>query len=268
MTLERTDNSSYSNNFRVILFVIISALFYSMSTSAEVQHFSSGDRPVTLIELYTSQGCSSCPPAERWMGELKSDPRLWKEIIPVAYHVDYWDYIGWQDSFAKPEYSARQRSYRKEGVLSSVYTPGFVVNGEEWRGWFKQRPLPDGKRYPTQLQLELDGAAVRASYPLLKSHGKKLTLNIVVLGVGLNVDVVRGENSGKRLQQDFVVLEQHQLSSSSGYWEVGLPDIKPPSGGRLALAAWVSDDGSSKPLQAAGGWIKQETDLPHGPLVR
>ena len=196
------------------------------------QRFASGSRQTTLVELFTSQGCSSCPPAERWLGDLQDDPRLWREIIPVAFHVDYWDYIGWHDTYADPKFSARQRRYYSEGAIDSVYTPGFVVNGQEWRGWFQRRALP-----------------------VTKTEPGNLNLHVALLGAGLEVNVARGENSGRRLAQDFTVLQLITLSSTDGNWSVTLPDIDMPDGGRPAIAAWVSDAATQRPLQAVGGWI-------------
>ena len=77
----------------------------------------SGPQKVSLLELYTSEGCSSCPPAETWLSRLTTDGRLWKEIVPVAFHVDYWDDLGWKDRYAKQEYTSRQRSYFALGGL-------------------------------------------------------------------------------------------------------------------------------------------------------
>ncbi len=70
--------------------------------SADTLHLASGDTRVNLLELYTSEGCSSCPPADRWLSGLRQDPRLWRQLVPVAFHVDYWDGIGWPDRFASP----------------------------------------------------------------------------------------------------------------------------------------------------------------------
>ena len=67
---------------------------------AEEASFRSGPQPVWLLELFTSEGCSSCPPAEKWLGALREDPRLWHEFVPVAWHVDYWDRLGWRDRFS------------------------------------------------------------------------------------------------------------------------------------------------------------------------
>src|SRR6059058_108688 len=103
--------------------------------------FESGDTQNSLIELFTSEGCSSCPPAEKWLSALKSSSDLWKKAVPVAFHVDYWDHLGWRDRFAKPEFTSRQRRYAAAWGGDSVYTPGFVVNGREWRDWFGNRAL-------------------------------------------------------------------------------------------------------------------------------
>jgi hypothetical protein len=79
----------------------------------------------------------SCPPADEWLGRQKEATELWQRLIPLAFHVDYWDYLGWWDRFASAEFSQRQRDYRHSGGLGSVYTPGVVVNGQEWRGWYR-----------------------------------------------------------------------------------------------------------------------------------
>ena len=88
---------------------------------------------VDLIELYTSEGCSSCPPADRWVSSLQDEPGLWRDFIPLAFHVDYWDYIGWVDRFASPAFTARQYRYAAQQSMRTVYTPGFFNNGKEWR---------------------------------------------------------------------------------------------------------------------------------------
>jgi hypothetical protein len=94
--------------------------------------FQSSDHQTALLELYTSEGCSGCPPAEAWLSQLKNLPRLWKDFVPVAFHVDYWDYLGWRDPWATKGFSERQRSYAQPWGSDSVYTPGFVLNGKEW----------------------------------------------------------------------------------------------------------------------------------------
>src|SRR5215467_12960255 len=81
------------------------------SLGAERIKFQSGTNRAALVELYTSEGCSSCPPAEEWLSQLKIDPRLWMDFVPVAFHVDYWVYLGWRDPFGTGSFSERQRAY-------------------------------------------------------------------------------------------------------------------------------------------------------------
>ena len=100
--------------------------------------FTSGEQQVSLIELYTSEGCSSCPPADRFVRSLGKQDGLFSAFIPLAFHVDYWDYIGWADPYASPAFSERQRRYAQRQDISRVYTPGFFINGNEWRGFFQR----------------------------------------------------------------------------------------------------------------------------------
>ena len=111
------------------------------AAGAQTVHLESPGPRVSLLELYTSEGCSSCPPADRWISTLRDDPRLWHEVVPVAFHVDYWDYIGWKDRFASPVYGNRQRDYARNRHVGTVYTPGFVLAGKEWRSWFRRPEL-------------------------------------------------------------------------------------------------------------------------------
>ncbi|MCK5360690.1 MAG: DUF1223 domain-containing protein, partial [Gammaproteobacteria bacterium] len=80
----------------ILLPLLLAGSAFITTAYAEEKHFSSGEGKVNLVELYTSEGCSSCPPAEKWMNNLKDDPRLWQHFVPLAFHVDYWDYIGWK----------------------------------------------------------------------------------------------------------------------------------------------------------------------------
>ena len=93
----------------------------------------SGPSTAALVELYTSEGCSSCPPAERWLGGLPALPR--HRVVPLALHVDYWDYIGWKDPYAKREFSLRQRKLSQLQRMALVYTPQVMLQGRDFRGW-------------------------------------------------------------------------------------------------------------------------------------
>src|SRR3954465_2646270 len=115
--------------------LILASVRHSSLAAADDIVIRSGPQRVSLIELYTSEGCSSCPPAEEWLSSLRNDPRLWQSFVPVAFHVDYWDRLGGKKRFARPEFTARQRTYAAGASATTVYTPGFLIDGHEWRGW-------------------------------------------------------------------------------------------------------------------------------------
>ena len=96
---------------------------------------SSGTSRVALLELYTSEGCSSCPPADRWLSGLAAKGVNSERVVPLALHVDYWDYIGWRDRFAHPGFSERQRQMAVLGNSTLVYTPQVMLNGRDFRNW-------------------------------------------------------------------------------------------------------------------------------------
>ncbi len=231
------------------------------SVHAGPLQISSGPARATLLELYTSEGCSSCPPADRWLSGLRDDPRLWRELVPLAFHVDYWDYIGWADRFASPAYSGRQRAYADAGHVGTVYTPGFVVDGREWRGWFRgDAPQVGGGPDVGLLALRLDAGRVTARYTPVGSarDHDAYDLHLARLGFGLHTEVRAGENAGRSLRHDFVVLDYRQVPmAEADDAHAAEVDWPPPTTDpeRQAVTAWVTPRGGLAPLQAAGGWL-------------
>ena len=228
--------------------------------------YESGIKQVSLLELYTSHGCSSCPPADAWLSTLKDQPGLWREFIPLALHVDYWDDLGWPDRFASRTFSDRQRQYARQAHLSTVYTPGFVLRGEEWRGWFR-RLTPDlaTENLVGQLSLELhqDSRARIRFTPRKPVEPGRLTVHLAILGFGLATDVSGGENRGRRLEEDFVMLGYLSAGHSHlGEWDLALPQVVPARSTRRAIAAWISVDTDPTPLQAVGGWLPPGVHAP------
>ena len=177
----------------------------------------SGTRQVSLLELYTSQGCSSCPPAERWLNDWVDDARLWNEVVPVALHVDYWDYLGWQDPFASSASGERQRGHVRAGRARTVYTPGFFLNGQEWRGWTLRLSPRASDRESGRLGVTIDGNTVSATFP---PDGRNLQLHVALLGFGIDTRVARGENRNRTLRQEFVALTHDVHASRDGRWLV------------------------------------------------
>lgn len=222
----------------------------------------SREQPSTLLELYTSQGCSSCPPADRWLGRLRDHPGLWTDLVPVAFHVDYWDGLGWADPFASPVYSDRQSTYRDHHRISAVYTPGFVRNGAEWRGWrHGEPPLKASTERVGRLSVRLHPEQPASlSFSPLSKTGEPLLFHMAVLGFGLETRVAAGENQGRILREDFVVLgyARHRVrpDSAGGYaGEWPLPAVTAPGATRHALAVWITPASSPVPIQATGGWL-------------
>lgn len=223
------------------------------SSSTVSLNFDSGTRQVTMLELFSSQGCSSCPPAEQWVSLLKSDKRLWEEIIPVVFHVDYWDYLGWKDPYATLKNSQRQRMYQLHGHSKAVYTPGFMLAGQEWTDWFRTRTLPElSSESAGQLKVDISNATLHARF-LRANDSRGLMLNVALLGFDIVTEVKHGENKGMSLPQDFVVLTYKSFISDSGLWNLPMP--KADFEGRAAAVIWVSQGSDPAPLQATGGWL-------------
>ena len=243
-----------------VLFAFMTYLVIAPAAlNAESLELQSSAARVSLLELYTSEGCSSCPPADRWLSNLKDDPRLWQEVVPVAFHVDYWDYIGWPDRFASPDYSLRQKSHARSGRVASVYTPGFVLAGEEWRSWFFRPVLKVASdEHVGPLTLELDDDRVRARFQPASLPHRDLELHVVVLGFDLETDIKAGENQGKTLKHDFVVLGHTRVAMrphQDGFiTKAALPQARFESESK-AVAAWISATGDPYPIQATGGWL-------------
>jgi len=245
-------------------FAILGVLccFLVLPVAADQQWRSSSEQ-ATLLELYTSEGCSSCPPADRWLSGLLDDPALWHSLFPVALHVDYWNDLGWQDRFARSEFSTRQRNYRREGRSNGVYTPGVQAAGWEWRGWRKGATVPTTGRETGNLHLILDGSEFKAEFePVDEANPSRAELHVALLGVGVNSRVKAGENRGKLLQHDFVVLGYQVFGGDDLNWSGSLPAfsgaVEPQ---RWALVAWVSPSDRQDPLQVVGGWMTPEPAL-------
>jgi hypothetical protein len=224
--------------------------------------FESSEAQATLIELFTSEGCSSCPPADAWMSQLKSRGDLWKAIVPVAFHVDYWNHLGWRDRFAKAEFTERQRRYAGTWRSESVYTPSFVVNGGEWRSWFGNRTLPAASSAKIgKLRATLtSGTEVAATFVPESTQPQRLQIHAALLGVNLESDVKRGENSGRRLHHDFVVLQlaTGQMIADANRWAGSTSFPKESSGEKPgAFAAWITAGEVGQIIQATGGWLKR-----------
>jgi len=239
-------------------FISLTLLFLiSKNLFAEDISLSSKGKQTIFIELFTSQGCSSCPPAEEYLNEFESNESLWSKYIPIAFHVDYWDYIGWKDVFARKDYVARQYRYAKLKHVRTVYTPAFVVNGNAWRkGFFSSYPQVSGLKNG-ELDVTVTDDVVSSSYTPNAAARENLKMNIAVLGMDMVVKISAGENEGRTSKHSFVVLGYNSQLSENRHWKMKLPDIKETvTAKRYALVVWVTNEDDPTPLQAVGSWFK------------
>lgn len=234
-------------------------LSWTASAMGAPQTITSPETRVSLMELYTSEGCDSCPPAEAWLSSLTGDSRLWRQLVPVAFHVDYWDDLGWRDRYDSPAYTARQQATALHAGNANVYTPEFVLDGGEWRDWFGHRPLSlPAPAKAGVLSLGIDGYQVKVHFAPSSATGQPLEVHAVLLAFGVQTHVGAGENLGAVLVHDFLVLSYGRARltpGKQGYAGELVLDPTKVKATRYALAAWVSPQDDPEPLQAAGGWI-------------
>jgi hypothetical protein len=227
-----------------------------MPTVSSAQVFRSGERVVPLLELFTSEGCSSCPPAEHWLGELRHEPGLWRDFVPVAWHVNYWDRLGWPDQFADRAYTDRQYAYAKTWRSGRVYTSGFVRAGEEWRPSSGELGSSRNAMSGGELVASVERDQVLVRFESSGAAAGLRWVNVVRLGGGIVSDVRKGENRGKQLVHEFLVHGWQREALRDGAATVRLPEaldgVKPS---REAVAIWISADDSPAPIQATGGWL-------------
>lgn len=243
---------------------LIMGMLSAMTAIGAPLQFQSSTRQTALVELYTSEGCSSCPPAEAWLSRLKTAPALWSDFVPVAFHVDYWDYLGWRDQWASKQFSDRQRDYAQSWQSENIYTPEFALNGKEWSGWrgsFGGRGDPPARGGEagvlTVVSQDTNHWQVRF-VPALRG-GSGYEVHAALLLSGLGADVKSGENAGHHLRHDFVaiaLIHQPLVRENDGFTgPISIAAVPNKPEGKLALAAWVTQSGTLAPVQAVGGWL-------------
>jgi hypothetical protein len=214
----------------------------------------SGPEPATVVELYTSEGCSSCPRADRWLSALvrERDAR----VVPIAFHVDYWDHLGWKDRYADPRYSRRQRERVAAEGGRVVYTPQVMVDGRSRRDWQGLAARDLHVSAPAAATIELAaGHDLAVSARLAQARdAPDAELYVALVEDGLSSAVAAGENRGERLSHDSVV---RKLEGPFGFdaeglarprLSVALPDYAQPQ--RSAWVAFIQRRSDGRVLQA------------------
>lgn len=220
----------------------------------------SSDKITPVIELYTSEGCSSCPPADKWLSTLKMQQSAKANGSPSpvvqAFHVNYWDYIGWTDRFATPAHTVRQRQVSAWQKSNQIYTPQMVKDGRDWRNWSANLVATEPASLTISLQQEktdavrgdlfsaqiqpIAGAAPSqpwAAYWTVTEHGH-------------SSKVLRGENSGEQLKHDFVVRQYQSAGEHSGAAKLVLQSIPKDPAYSRQINVVVFNPQTGKPLQA------------------
>jgi len=201
--------------------------------------------PVVVVELFTSQGCSSCPPADKIIGDLTTR----SDVLPLTLNVDYWDYLGWRDDFAKPEYSERQRKYGHMFKQRSIYTPSVVVNGSMHvvgnRDFIVESSIEDHAKIPVEANIDLvaeDGKVNITVNPVI-SNASPSNVWFVSYFPPKTVAIKRGENAGKELTYWNTLQSRKQLSEWDGKETLSLTEDIPEDAAGVAVIVQYGDVG-------------------------
>ncbi|UCB54677.1 MAG: DUF1223 domain-containing protein [Thiotrichales bacterium] len=186
--------------------------FQPLAESRSVLTAYSPAHRVAMLELYTSEGCSSCPPADRFMRELRRAEVSELRMIPLAFHVTYWDKLGWSDRFADKRFDDRQRMQVRLGESRTVYTPQYMLNGRDFRDYkslYIDINRTNQQAAPYQLKLSVvpdtDSIAVGLDVTSVKQDDGTAVAYIAMYEHDLGSDVTEGENEGEQLKHDYVV---------------------------------------------------------------
>ncbi len=238
--------------------ILVIFMLFSFNVFAKELSFNSGTEQVNLLELYTSQSCSSCPSAERWLGELVEHKLLWKKVVPVAYHVTYWNHLSWKDKFSKVQFSKRQRKF-SQVTGSGVYTPQVILNGKDFRSWrgIGTNYVVTSRKKVGNLSANLDESKKKwtLTYNSMHKDIGSVKCQFAVLESGHSTVVSSGENRGKTLQENFVITELLSASAkkSGNNFQCEFKNLKPSKFQNKTLAFWVLDSKTFEVFQATGG---------------
>ena len=249
------------------VFVVAVSPAWAAAASATVCEALSGAQRTPVIELFTSEGCSSCPPADQWLSTLKGQP-----VVAQAFHVGYWDYIGWVDRFATPANTARQKEVARANLLNNIYTPQIVRDGKDWPLWRTESLLQSSRaasfsgakflyaapragltNIAAQATIAMQRVAQTDQYTarVTPTNGvSRWSAYWTVTEHGHNSKVKSGENNGEFLQHDFVVRQYAPVGRYEGAQTLSFASIAAQLGHARQVNLVVHDSHSGEPLQA------------------
>ena len=229
-------------------FICWSTGTFSQSNQCSV---ASGSTITPVVELYTSEGCSSCPPADKWASSLKGTSASGGAVVQ-AFHVGYWDYIGWVDRFATPAYTQRQKDIAAKNNLRSIYTPQAVLDGKDWPRWGGKPEAKEPARATIALK-QLGTDQFEASV-VPTSPGANWSAYWTVTEHGHNSKVLSGENKGEFLKHDFAVRQLVQAgeykAADAAAQKLTFRSIAPTPGHPRQVNLVVFDSKTGKTMQA------------------
>ena len=232
---------------RAATLVIAGGLLAAFASQANAQP----QKPRAVLELFTSQGCSSCPPADKLAAELATDPNL----IVLSMPVDYWDYLGWKDTLASPSLTQRQRAYALERGDRQVYTPQMVVNGATHVvGSDRGRIASATAKSETELALTLDVAANGYKLSVPAQSGKSGTVTLLRVTHSKTVSIGRGENGGAEVTYTNVVrgmIKLGEWNGSAATYAIASADLKPGDADGFVVLLQSGSDAHPGPILAA-----------------
>ncbi len=242
-----------------IIFSIALSLMLQPSAVFGKETVKSGKFKTSVVELYTSEGCSSCPPADVFLSRLGKTSDA--DVIPLAFHVDYWNYIGWEDPFSQAKFTDRQRKAGRANKQSSIYTPEFLVDGVEARGGSKitrtikntLENLAEADITLHLLSFDQNKISTRVVVDNISYGGNdKPEVFVVVYENNLKNEINAGENKGKTLQHDYVVrsLSKARLVTEPNSFSFDFDVDSTWKRNALGITAIVRLQNSGKTLQA------------------
>lgn len=240
--------------------IVATALYGAQATAASACHAASDALARPLIELYTSEGCDSCPPAERWLS-TRFAPDARQSTIALAYHVDYWDRLGWVDRFASAQYTARQYESMRANGATFVYTPQMLLQGHDFASWNSgdAGAIDAVAKSAPSATISVDvtpgdrDVQVHAKAQVVNGARADATLVVAYADSGLASDIKAGENRGRRLAHDHVVraLRTVGRADAEGRIDATLSLPRPAERGKHpTLVAYVERPSNGDVLQA------------------
>ena len=229
---------------------IVSATFGLCLAVAGMAGAQPPSRSAVVVELFTSQGCASCPPADDFFAELVGDP----DVIPLALHVDYWDYIGWEDKFADPAFTERQKAYARMAGSRMVYTPQLIVGGldrvegnqpAEVKALIR-RHLDAARAVTLMLERQGDGIVIRAVSQ--RAFANPVRVQLVRFRPEETVTIERGENAGRTVTYRNIVTSWQALGEWTGETPLA---VQTPAPGADPAVVILQESGPSAILAAA-----------------